>query len=271
MVGGALYAAGRQGLNMDCLSEEMLQDLVDGELPDSAAAEVVAHIRSCDRCRREFTEILALYEGLRLTVAKDACPSQTTLKAYSQEALAAETMATVRKHLEFCSECRSYVWLLTASEPELANWQTQEEQAHRQYEATSVGRDAAREALASVLPAGLELLDRLWDCACAFSRDLRAQTWPPLVTSAQLTGALGFAGSTVPEQTATAIILVSILYVTDQIAAKEISTSHEELAPAVRAAARTFGAGKELQKRLVEAVPPILQRFYGPSNAHPSV
>jgi hypothetical protein len=182
-------------------------------------------------------------------------------------------MAGVRKHLEFCSECRSYVWLLTASESELATWQAQEEQAHRQYEATSVGRDAAREVLASLLPTGLEFLDRLWDAACTLVRDLRGKEtaqWPRLGASAQLTGALGFVGPTDPEVTATAIILVSTLRVADQIATKEMDTAPAEIATAVRAAARSFGAGKELQKRLVEMVPPILQRFYGLSDARPS-
>ena len=116
---------------MDRLSEETLQDLVDGELRESAATQAIAHIRSCNRCRREFAEILALYEGLRLTVATDACPSTATLEAYIQKALARETMGTIRKHLEFCSECRSYVWLLTASASELATWQAEEEQAQR--------------------------------------------------------------------------------------------------------------------------------------------
>lgn len=257
---------------MDCLSEETLQDLVDGELQESAATQAIAHIRSCDRCRREFTEILALYEGLRLTVATDACPSQATLEAYAQEAPARDTMTTVRKHLEFCSECRSYVWLLTASASELANWQAQEEQAQRQYETTSTARDAAHEVLAGLLPAGLEFLDRLWDSTCALVHNLRAKTaqpCPSFGTSVQLAGALGFGGPTDPEGTATAVILVSTLWVAERIAAKEIGTSREEIAAAVRAAAQTFGAGKELQKRLMETVPPILHRFYGLSDAHP--
>jgi hypothetical protein len=259
---------------MGCIEREVLEDLVDGELGECETARAIEHIRSCSKCKREFSEILALYEGLQTAVVKDVCPSQTTLEAYTQDALPSDAMTTVRKHLEFCCECRSYVWLLTASESELANWQAQEEQAHKQDEATSAGRAAAREVLAGLLPAGLEFLDWLWDSACTLVRDLRgntAQTWPPLGTSAQLTGALGFAGSTDPQGTATAIILVSTLYVADQIAAKEIGTSSEEIATAVHAAARTFGAGKELQKRLAEIVPPILQRFYGPSKGHPCV
>jgi len=259
---------------MDCLSEELLQDLVDGELRDSAATQAIEHIRSCDRCRKEFAEILSLYEGLRSVVAKDACPSKTTLEAYARDALSRETMATVKKHMAFCSECRSYVWLLTASESELAKWRAEEEHAHRQYEATSLGREAAREALAILLPVGLEILDRMWDSACTLVLNLRAKAaepWPPFGTSGQLTGALGFAGLTDPEGTATAVILISTLFVAERIAGDEIGTSMQEIAAAVHEAARTFGAGKELQKRLVETVPPILQRFYGLPDAHPSV
>jgi len=259
---------------MDCLSEEVLQDLVDGVLTDSAAAQAIKHIRSCDRCRQEFAEILALYEGVRVVVAADACPPKATLAAYTQNALPHEAMATVRKHMEFCSECHSHVWLLTASESELAKWQAEEERAHREYEARSVGRDAAREALSSLLPVGLEFLDRLWDSACALVLNLRAkrqEQWPRVGSAEQLTGALGFAGPVDPEATATAIILISTLFVAERIAGDEIGTSGEEIAAAVREAARAFGAGKELEQRLAETLPAILRRFYGPSDARPCV
>jgi len=137
---------------MGCIEREVLGDLVDGELGECETARAIEHIRSCSKCKRELSEILALYEGPQTAVADDACPSQTTLEAYTKDALPPETMATVKKHLESCSECRSYVWLLTVSASELANWQAQKERAQRQYEATSLGRDAAREALAGLLP-----------------------------------------------------------------------------------------------------------------------
>jgi len=258
---------------MDCLSEELLQDLVDGELSDSAAAQAIEHIRSCEPCRQELAKLLAFYEGVRLTVAKDACPSQITLEAYTEETLPSETMATVHKHLEFCSGCRSYVWLLRASESELAQWQSLEERSHKQYEAISVGREAAREVVGGLLPTGLGFLDRLWDSACTLVRELRAKEpaqWPHLGASGQLVGALGFSGPAEPEKTATAIILLSTLVVAERISGGEIGTAMDEIAAAVREAARAFGAGKELQKRLMEMVPPILQKFYGSSDDRPS-
>ena len=36
-------------------------------------------------------------------------------------------------------------------------------------------------------------------------------------------------------------------------------------------AARAFGAGKELHRRLVETIPPLLLKFYGDSDARPPV
>jgi len=259
---------------MDCLSEEVLQDLIDGELSDSTAAQAIRHIRSCDRCRQELTELLTLYEGLGQVMAEDTCPSRTTLLAYTQEVLSGEMMATVKKHLEFCSECRSYIWLLTASESELATWQAQEERDHRQYGDMLTGREAAREALAGLLPVGLEFLDRLWGSARALVQDLRTRPvgqWPQFGTSGQVTGALGFAGPADPERTATAIILLSTLFVGERISSGEIGTSMDEIAAAVREASQAFAAGKELQKRLIETIPPILRKFYGRSDAHPFI
>lgn len=259
---------------MDCLSEEILQDLIDGELRGSAATQAIEHIRSCDRCRKEFTEILALCEGLGQVVAEDPCPSKATLQAYIKDELSGEAMAIVRSHMESCSECRSYVWLLTASESELAKWHAEEERAHREYEAKSMGRNAARETLANLLPVGLEIVDRLWDSVCTLVQDLRNRPtgrWPQFKTSDQLTGALGFAGPADPEKTATAVILLSTLFVGERISGGEIGTSMDEIAAAVREAAQAFGAGKELHKRLIETVPPILQKFYGHPDAHPHV
>lgn len=258
---------------MDCLSEKVLQDLVDGELSDDAVVQAIEHIRSCDRCRREFGDILAVYEGVKLVVAEDTCPSKATLLAYTQDALSRATMATVKSHVEFCSECRSSVWLLTASESELAKWRAEEESADRECAAKSLGRDAAREAIASLLPNGLQYVDRLWDSACTLVRNLRAnetKSRRQFGTSGQLTGALGFSGAADPEIAATAIIVISTLLVTERISDQEIGTSLDEIAVAIREAARTFGAGKESEKRLVETVPPILRSFYGPSNARPS-
>lgn len=259
---------------MDCLQIEVLHDLVDGELGKSQAAQAIAHIKSCPKCRQEFAEILTLYEGLRAVVAEDACPPKATLETYADDTLAADAKAAVEKHIELCVACRSHVWLCKASEPELAQWQAEEEQAHRQYEAETLGREAAQETLANLLPVGLEFWDRMWDSARQLVLDLRAKApkqWPTFGAPGQLAGAIGFAGDSDPETTGTSIILVTTLLVAQRIVDGEIEANADSIGPAVGEAAQAFGAGKELHKRLVETVPPILLRFYGPSDARADI
>lgn len=257
---------------MACLQKEVLEDLVDGELGERETAQAVAHIKSCDKCRREFSTILALWEGLRAAVARDACPPGTVLKEYAENALRAERRAAIQEHIDFCNACRTTVWVLTASEAQLTEWQAQEERAYRQERARTVGCEAAREALAGLLPIGLEFLDRVLDSAWRLALDLKARTaaqWPKFGAAGQLAGALGFAGAPGPEVTATSIILVTALLVAQKITDGDIEATAEAVTTAVREAALTLGAGKELRQRLVEKVPPLLLRFYGDSEARP--
>jgi hypothetical protein len=211
---------------------------------------------------------------LRTIVTEDACPSQATLESYAENVLATDAKARVKEHLEFCSTCRFHVWLCTASESELAQWQADEEQAHRQYEAQNLGHQAAREVLTSLLPTGLEFWDRIWDSARKLVLDLRAkapQQWPTFGAPGQLAGAIGFAGDSDPETTGTSIILLTTLLVAQRIVDGEFEANADSIGLAVGEAAQAFGAGKELHKRLVETVPPILLRFYGPSDARADI
>lgn len=249
---------------MDCLKKELLEDLIDGELDESQAIQAMAHIRSCKQCQHEFVEMLALYEGLRAVVAEDACPTKATLESYADNALTAGEMMAVKEHLEFCSTCRFHVWLCTASEAELARWQTDEERAHRRHQAMNWGREAVHEVLSCLLPAGLGFWDRMWDSAHQLVEDLRAKApndWPTLGAPEHLAGAIGFAGTPDPKVTATSIILVTTLFVAQRITDGEIEAKLGTIATAVDEAGQAFGAGKELRKRLVETVPPILLKF----------
>lgn len=259
---------------MACIQREVLENLVDGELGDRETVQAVEHIKSCEKCRREFSEILALYEGLQAAVAEDACPANTTLREYADNALPADRMAAIREHIEFCHACRTTVWFLTASEAEVARWQAEEERVYRQERARTMGHEAAREALASLLPIGLEFLDRTLDSAWRLALDLKTKTaarWPKFEASGQLAGALGFAGAPDPTTTATSIILVTSLFVAQRITDGDIEATPEAVEAAVREAALAFGAGKELHRRLVETVPPLLLKFYGDSDArHPA-
>lgn len=46
---------------MGCIEREALEDLVDGDLDECATARAIQRIRSCNKCKRDLSEILALY------------------------------------------------------------------------------------------------------------------------------------------------------------------------------------------------------------------
>lgn len=82
---------------MGCAAREIRKDLVDGGLGVCETTQASDHIRSGSKCKWGRLEILAFHEGLRSAVASDACPSQTTLEAYTRNLLPRETMAAIRE------------------------------------------------------------------------------------------------------------------------------------------------------------------------------
>ena len=78
----------------------------------------------------------------------------------------------------------------------------------------------------------------------------------------QLVGALGFSDMTDSESTATSIILATTLYVSQQIQDGNIEATPEKIKTAVQESAIKFGAGKELQKRLIETATNILLKSH---------
>jgi len=249
---------------MDCLDKETLQDLVDGELQKSKIPQVIEHIRSCDKCKTEFREILSLYSTLSEAVAEDSCPSRDTLKRYAQGVLSIEEMSKTKEHIEFCNHCESCLWLFKASEAELADWEANEKLSYQKFRARNLGHDAAKESLKKVLPNKIDLFDKIWGSVLNLVLDLKdkaAEQWPAFQSPGQLVGALGFSEASDPESTAASIILATTLLVAQKISDGETKAASEDIEAAVLDAAKKFGAGKELQQRLIETVPEILLKF----------
>lgn len=248
---------------MDCPDKQILQDLIDDELDNDQAAQVVVHIRSCNKCKREFGEILWIYKGLKEVVGEVECPSKDTLERYAKNALSEATMNDIKKHIDLCVSCSSFVHLLTASEAELARWQAEEERSYQEFADKNLGYQAAKEVLGKLLPGRFEFLDEIWNSVLKLALDLRTKAveqWPKFGTPEQLAGALGFSDASDPESSASSIILVTTLLIAQQIADGELEGSSEEIKSAVRTAAKRLGAGNELQKKLIETVPEILLR-----------
>ena len=249
---------------MNCPNKETMQDFIDGELPKARNRQIAEHIRSCYACKIELREILTLYDALNQIVGKDKCPSLGTLKHYADNTCADDKVAGIKDHIEFCYRCRSYVWTFQASEEELQEWQTQDELAYQKFKARNLGYNAAQETLQKLLPGKMELLDKAWQSVLMFVLDLKdkaIENWPSFDKGTHLIGALGFAESYDPETDAASVILVTTLYISQAVSDGQIKPCQKDIDAAVKEAAVKFGAGKELTKRLIETIPPLILRF----------
>ena len=166
---------------MDCPDKQLLQDLIDNELDKINASEVIAHIRSCCKCKDLFRQILSVYNGLSEAVDESPCPSRDILEKYARKELTKNEAARIKEHVDFCSRCDSYVWLFSASKTELADWQAKENLAYQKFRSRNLGYDAAKETLRNLLPAKIEMLDKVWGSILSLVLDLKekaTEQWP---------------------------------------------------------------------------------------------
>jgi len=249
---------------MDCPDKEIMQDFVDGELSQPRIKQMVKHIQSCDACKTELSELYALHNALNQVIDKDKCPSLDELEKYADNSCSADRRAKIVEHVDLCSRCWSYVWALQASEEELAEWQTQEELAYKEFEAKELGYDAAKQVLSKLLPGKIELVEKIRQSALDFVLDIRdkaIENWPSFNQETRLVGVLGFADSSDPQTEAASIIMATTLYISQAVSDGDIEPSTEDIEAAIKEVAAKLGAGKELQKRLIETVPPLVLKF----------
>lgn len=250
---------------MNCPNKEALQDFVDGELSQDESRSLVKHIQSCQSCKDQLRDIFVLQDTLNTIVQQDPCLPVETLEQYAQDSCPEEAIEDIKQHIELCARCRSFVWAFQASEEEMAQWQAQEEQAYREYLAESHGYQSAKEILTQLLPGKIELLDQTWQSLLSWVSELKTkaiESWPSLHQQPQLAGVLGFAESSDPQTEAASIILAVTLYVSEAIADGTITHSAEDIQTTINQIAPKLGAGKELQKRLLETVPDIISKSH---------
>lgn len=249
---------------MDCPDKETMQDFVDGELSKSKIDQVVKHIRSCDSCKTELRQLYTLCNALNSIVDKDKCPSLDELEEYADNRCSDKQTSEIAEHIDFCSRCRSYAWAFQASEEQLADWQTQEELGYKEFEAKELGYNAAKETVGKLLPGKIDLVDKILQSALDFVLDIKdraIENWPSFNQETQLVGVLGFADVSDPQTEAASIIMATTLYVSQAVSDGEIEPSTENIETAVKEVAAKLGAGKQLQKRLIETVPPLVLKF----------
>ena len=246
---------------MNCPNRETMQDFVDGELEKAQEQQIIEHVRSCKACKKELQEILTLYDALSQVVDADQCPSLELLKSYADNTCTEEQASKTKEHVHFCGRCGLYVWSFQASDEEFQEWQAQEEQAYQEYEAHELGYDTAKETLLKLLPNKLEMLDTIWQSVLTLVLDLKQkamESWPSFDKGTHLVGALGFEESYDPETEAASIIMATTLYVSQAISDGQVKPCQEDIETSIKEVATKLGAGKELQKRLIETVPPII-------------
>jgi len=249
---------------MNCPDRETFQDFVDGELSESKVKQIVKHIRSCDTCKTELRELYTLHNALNQVVDKDKCSSLDALEKYADNNCSDEQASKISEHIDFCSRCRSYVWAFQASEDKLADWQIQEELAYKEFEAKELGYNAAKETLSKLLPGKIDLVDKIWQSALSFVLDIKdkaIENWPSFNQETRLVGVLGFADASDPEADAASIIMATAIYVSQAVSDGDIEPSTKDIEAAIKEVAAKLGAGKELQKRLIETVPPLILKL----------
>lgn len=103
---------------MDHIPEQLMYDLVDGELSAEESERAIAHISACKRCREILAEIRAAEEGGR-NLWRDnlsrVCPDADTLYDYFDGRLRGHSLEDVKKHIEECPMCRATVRIASAS------------------------------------------------------------------------------------------------------------------------------------------------------------
>lgn len=248
---------------MDCPGKEIMQDFIDGELPETEIQTIAGHIRSCGTCKTEFQVILSLQNVLNQVVSEDKCPSYDFLESYANNTCESSKIE-IKEHIDLCSRCRFYVWALRASEANLADWQTQDEEAYKEFCARDLGFNTVKETLQKLLPAKIDLLEKGWESILSFVLNLKdkaMESWPSFDQRAQLVGVLGFTETSDPETDAASVIMTTTLYVSQLVSDGQIKPDLEEIEAAIKETAIKLGAGKELRKRLIETVPPLILKF----------
>ncbi|MBI9018482.1 MAG: zf-HC2 domain-containing protein [Phycisphaerae bacterium] len=245
---------------MECPGKEIIQDYIDGELSSEQAESIQSHIQSCQNCKTELNEILTFHNVINTVVSEDKCPPLDTLKDYINNGCKDDNLT---KHIEFCDRCSSYAWAFQASPEELEAWQKQQESAYQEYKSKELGYDTAKETLTKLLPPRIDLLEKTWQSVLRFVLDLKTktiETWPSFKQGPQLVGALGFDEESDPETDAASIILSTTLYISQMVYDGEIELNQQSIETAIQEVSIKLGAGKQLQKRLIETVPPLIMK-----------
>jgi anti-sigma factor RsiW len=248
---------------MKCPPAEVLHDLVSGDLTDSARMEVIAHVRGCAACKLHAREFLVIYSALHAKIAGTPHPTDEVLVAYVGGRLDPGESQGIRLHLEECARCKAYTELAAAPVEGSRETDGEKDDLLQQGYAGEIGRAAAADALAALMPGNQQLLGLFWERVSTFIQRLGAEgmaQWPIGAGRGEIAGALGFAGVPDPEIMSAAIIMATSLSLAHQIEEHHVAAEPVAVRTAVRETATRLGAGKELVSRLSDVLSTFLLR-----------
>ncbi len=233
---------------MNCPREEVLVDLVSGDLIESDTAPVMAHVRQCDSCKEHVRCLLLIARELHAEVDRSPCLSMETINAYHRNQLPASERANVQNHLEECEHCQAELDVLTAP----AGAEIVMPSASVVTEA--VGLDLARRVLRELLPDHQELLSAVWGKLVehVLGRLEHGLPLQALVTGQAFTGALGLNPSSDSSVLDTVVAGSTALVIARSVV--DGITDAKAIEALARQTAVQLGAGPNLSRRLAESM-----------------
>ncbi len=107
--------------NPGCLDEEVVRQVVNGNLAPQHKKQVFAHLAACEDCRQLVENFSLVKKGRRNSPSATADKnhlSEELLIAYFENTLSSRQRARVEKHLDHCDLCLSQLTFLQEAESE---------------------------------------------------------------------------------------------------------------------------------------------------------
>jgi anti-sigma factor RsiW len=245
---------------MDCINDEIIQQLLDGELSDAQKQTIMVHVKTCKTCKARLQQAIELQRDLSAVISDETCPSDKQLEAFAANKLEASEKAQVEEHILLCPRCDDYVELCQMSREELLAAEETQKAFFRRALAEDRARSVVKAVIKKLMPK--ESLDavfgQLWDRAVdAFEKicDKGLEKLPQLGTGGELAGALGFSGAADPQMFASAIITLTTLATVYKADLLNESGNRNKIKELAGSFAEQLGAGKELKTRLMQTLP----------------
>jgi hypothetical protein len=248
---------------MNCIDDEIIQQLLDGELSEAQKQTIMRHIKTCDACKASLREAIELHRSLDAVISQIPCPSEQMLEAFAAKTLDALGQSQISQHIVLCPRCDYYVRLCQMSAEEVLAAEEKEKAFFRIALAEDQARSVAKATIEKLMPKEVAntIFSGLWDCAVdAFEKmcDKGLDKLPRLSGSGELAGALGFSGAVDPQWLASAIITLTTLATIHQAAMLNVSNNRDRIKGLASSFAEQLGAGKELKARILQTLPALV-------------